>query len=113
MKALCAIAAWLLATAIVVVHMVPPAYRPVSAASHGLEHMAIFFALGLAYGVAYQNRLRVLVVALPAFCAGVEVMQIWIPGRHARLTDFLIDTLSVLAGVGTAFILASLRRASS
>jgi VanZ family protein len=113
MKALCSVAAWLLATAIVVVHIVPPAYRPVSAASHSLEHMAIFFALGLAYGVGYQHRLRVLVLALPAFCAAIEIAQIWIPGRHPRLTDFLIDTLAVLVGVGTAFILTSLRRAPS
>ena len=105
--------AWLLATAIVAVHVAPPGHRPVSAASHGLEHIAIFFALGFAYGVGYQHRLRVLVLALPAFCAAVEFAQIWVPGRHARLSDFLIDVLGVLFGIGTAFVLASLRRIPS
>ena len=113
MKTLCAVAAWLLATAIVAVHVVPPDHRPVSAASHSLEHIAIFFALGLAYGVGYHHRLRVLFWALPAFCAAVEFAQIWVPGRHARLADFLIDTLAVMAGVGTAIILARLRRVPS
>ena len=111
MKTLCAVAAWLLATAIVVVHVVPPSHRPVSAASHGLEHIAIFFALGFTYGVGYQHRLHVLVLALPVFCAAVEIAQVWVPGRHARLADFLIDVLGVLAGIGTTVILVSLRRA--
>ena len=94
------------ATAIVVLSVVPPIYRPVTAGSQSFEHFAIFCAMGLAFGLGYQHRLRTLVFVLPAFSALIELAQQWIPGRHARLSDFLVDTLAVLIGLGAAFALA-------
>ena len=106
MRNTCRLVAWLLAAAIVALSCVPPTYRPVTAASHNFEHLAIFFAMGLAFGLAYQHRLRTLVFGLPAFCAVIEVTQQWVPGRHARLSDFLIDAAAVLIGMAAAFALA-------
>jgi VanZ family protein len=99
----CRISAWTLALAIVVLSLVPPSYRPVTEASHSFEHLAIFLATGLAFGAGYPGRPFRTAVALVIFCGTVELLQQWVPGRHARLSDFLVD--GTAAGFGP--ILAS------
>jgi VanZ family protein len=44
-------------------------------------------------------------LALMAFSAAIEIIQLGIPGRHARISDFVVDALSVSIGVGLAFVL--------
>lgn len=39
-----------------------------------------------------------------AFSAAIEMVQLGIPRRHARLRDFLVDAVSASTGVGLAFI---------
>ena len=56
-----------------------------------VEHFSIFFATGLAFGVGYPQRRLFQFVALLAFAAAIELAQLLVPGRHARLSDFLID----------------------
>jgi VanZ family protein len=41
-----------------------------------------------------------------AFSGAIELIQLGIPGRHARVSDFVVDALSVSIGVGIAFMLA-------
>ncbi len=91
------LAAWLLAVAIVVLSVVPPRDRPV-VAPHILEHAGIFVALGIVFALAHSCRRRV-AAGLVVFCAVVEWAQVWAPGRHARLSDLLVDTAASLVGV--------------
>src|SRR5215471_11113199 len=90
MRRLFRVAAWFLLLAIVVLSVVPPDYRPVTPAPHGVEHLVIFFLTGLAFGLGYASRPFLQIIALAAFSAGIELVQIYIPGRHARLSDFLV-----------------------
>ena len=87
----------------VVLSLVPPSYRPVTQASHGFEHLAVFLVTGLAFGGGYPGRPFLTAVALVVFSGSVELMQQLVPGRHARLSDFLVD--GTAAGFGA--ILAS------
>jgi VanZ family protein len=87
---------------IVALHVVPATYRPVTAVSHNLEHLAIFIVLGMAFGLGYPHRSRALAFALPLFCFAIEVVQLWIPGRHARLTDLLINAAAAVLGLWIA-----------
>ena|ERR1700730_8268141 len=64
LKKICRASAWLLALAIVVLSLVPPSYRPITEASHNLEHLAIFLATGFAFGVAYPDKSFALVIEL-------------------------------------------------
>jgi VanZ family protein len=32
----------------------------------------------------------------------IEILQIWAPGRHARLEDFVVDALAACAGLAIA-----------
>jgi VanZ family protein len=105
-------AAWLLAAAIVVLSLSPPAVRPVTGAAHGLEHLLIFLATGMAFGFGYSRRAGTLMVALPIFAAAIEVAQNWIPGRHARMSDFLIDAASSCLGLAVSYAFLKLRAAA-
>jgi VanZ family protein len=84
-------AAWLLAAIIVVLSLSPPSVRPTTGAAHGLEHFLIFLATGLAFGFGCSRRAGLLTIALPSFAAAIEVAQNWVPGRHARMSAFLVD----------------------
>ena len=79
--------------AIVVLSLVPAHDRPVTALPHSLEHLTIFFAAGLAVGIGYPQHHRFQFPALLVFTAVIEMAQLVVPGRHARLTDFVVDAV--------------------
>jgi hypothetical protein len=100
------IAAWLFAAAIVLLSVVPASLRPETSVPHAFEHVLIFAATGAAFGMAYDVRLAVLVARLVGFAGAVEVIQLFVPGRHGRLSDFLTDA----AAISAAAVLASLAK---
>jgi VanZ family protein len=91
--------AWLGLLAVIVLSVVPPALRPETAAPHKLEHFAAFLVIGLAFGLGYSRRPLRVALGVVAFCALIEIAQIFVPGRHARLSDFLVDAIAATAGV--------------
>jgi VanZ family protein len=97
--------AWLLAFAIVVLSLGPPSIRPSTGAAHDLEHLLMFLATGVSFGMGYPHRVWLLAIAQVTFVAAIEVAQIWIPGRHSRMSDFLIDALASCLGVGLSRLL--------
>jgi len=92
-------AAWLLALAIVVLSLVPPTLRPETGVPHHGEHFAIFAAMGAAFALAYRIRSELLAVLLTIFTGTIEITQTLVPGRHARLSDFIVDTLAACIGL--------------
>ena len=106
MRRLFQISAWLLLLAIVVLSVVPAQDRPVTPAPHGVEHLVIFLLAGLAFGLGYVRRHLAKIFALVAFSAAIELIQLEIPSRHARFSDFLVNALSVSIGVGLAAVIA-------
>jgi VanZ family protein len=107
---LCRLAGWLLLAIITVLSVVPPGYRPVTPAPHDVEHMSIFVPAGLAFGLGYERGRLVQVIALITFSAVIEASQLVIPGRHARLSDFIVNALSISIGVGMAALIAGCAR---
>jgi VanZ family protein len=101
------IAAWLLTVAIFVLSIVPPWLRPETGAPHSLEHFAIFFATGVAFGVGYSLKQVSVMVGLLIFAGAIEFAQVFIPGRHARLSDFVIDALALCFGVAVTSVFAA------
>jgi VanZ family protein len=93
------LAAWTLLLAALVVTAVPPLLRPVSGFGHDLEHFTLFLLLGAAFGLGYRRYVYSIGLALLLFTGALEVLQIFIPGRHARVSDFVIDGLAVCIGL--------------
>ena len=100
------VTAWLLLVAIAVVSLAPPWFRPVPDIPHAVEHFVIFLATGLAFGLGYSGPYLSRLIPLTSYTAAVEIAQLWVPGRHARLSDFLIDALgaSVWLVIGLALV---------
>src|SRR3954468_17846888 len=102
-------AAWLLVVAVTFATLGPPQYRPHSPLGQDGEHALAFVLVGLAFGLAYPRR-RVLTASIAVVLIGVlEVLQFWMPGRHARWEDFVVDALAACLGLATAAVFDWLR----
>jgi VanZ family protein len=96
------IIAWLLAAAVTFATLGPARLRPHSDLGQDGEHALAFAMVGLAFGLGYPQR-RLLVAALAVVLIGVlELLQLWMPGRHARWEDFVVDALAACAGIAMA-----------
>ena len=90
--------AWLLAAAVTFATLGPPQYRPHSNFGQDGEHALAFVLIGLAFGLAYARN-RLFTVGVSVVLIGVlELLQLWMPGRHARLEDFAVDAMAACAG---------------
>jgi VanZ family protein len=71
-----------------------------------MEHFASFALAGSLYYLGYAGHLIPRLVAAILFAGGLEVLQMLVPGRHARLIDFVLDALGACTGIVFAFALA-------
>ena len=70
--------------------------------AHFLEFAALGFFLSLMVNTIYPDFLRRFSITLGAgalYAAVDEIHQIFVPGRAAEFTDFLIDSLGVSIGI--------------
>jgi VanZ like family. len=92
------IVAWLLAAAVTFATLGPPRFRPHADLGQDGEHALAFILVGLAFGLAYpRHRLPATVMAV-AGIGLLEILQLWAPGRHARLEDFVVDASTACVG---------------
>ena len=103
------IAAWSLAAAIVILSVVPPGLRPETGTPHHLEHFIVYWTTGLAFGLGYDRKHNLLALLLVVFSGSVEIMQLFVPGRHARLSDFAIDGAAACVGLFTVSLVNRMR----
>lgn len=101
--------AWSLAGAIVVLSLVPAGLRPETGLPHKLEHFLIFAITGAAFGLSYEPRRGLLTLQLMTFAAIIEIAQRFVPSRHARLSDFLIDAIAIAGGSMAAALMRQAR----
>lgn len=99
--------AWCLAIVITLLSLVPLGMRPQTGAPRNLEHIAIFAATGVAFGLGYSRRPSFVAVALVFFAGAIELAQTFVPGRHARLSDFIVDAVTMGAAAAVASIAAT------
>jgi 4-amino-4-deoxy-L-arabinose transferase-like glycosyltransferase len=99
------IIAWLLTAAVTFATLGPARLRPHSYLGQDGEHALAFVLVGLAFGLAYPRR-RMLTTGIAVILIGaLEMLQLWMPGRHARLEDFVVDALAACAGIAVAAVL--------
>ena len=100
MKRVARAAAWLLLAVIVILSVVPAQDRPVTGLPHDMEHFGIFVLTGVAFGLGYPPHFPAQAMGLVSFAGAVELAQLAVTGRHARLSDFIVNAISVLVGIG-------------
>jgi VanZ family protein len=92
----------ILIAAVVFATLGPPSYRPHSPLGQDGEHALAFVLVGLAVGLSFPQR-RLFVAAISVALIGLlEIMQLWAPGRHARLEDFVVDAATACVGLAGA-----------
>ena len=96
------ITAWLLMVAVTFVTLGPPQYRPRSPLGQDGEHALAFMLVGLAFGAAYPRHRRLTAGIAVVLIGVLELLQLWMPGRHARWEDFVVDALAAGAGIAVA-----------
>jgi VanZ family protein len=96
--------AWLLAAAVTFATLGPPLYRPHSNLGQDGEHALAFVLIGIAFGLAYPGH-RLLTAGISMVMIGVlELLQIFVPGRHARLEDFIVDAAAACDGFAVVVV---------
>jgi len=101
--------AWAGSAAVIVLTLVPPDLRPVSEAPHVVEHLVPFLLLGGAFALGYPGReLLTAAIALPCI-ALLELLQVFDPGRHARLSDFAVNAIGACAGAALVAVASRMR----
>jgi VanZ like family len=98
------IMAWMGILAIIILSVVPAADRPVTGAGQSIEHLTAFAIVGGAFAIGYRLSLMRLMFLAVFFCAGIELLQVPLPTRHARVSDFLIDTAGACLAIVCVFV---------
>jgi hypothetical protein len=83
--------AWVRILAIVILSVVPANERPTPGAAPGFAHLTAFGLVADVFAIGYRlSLMRLLLMAL-LFCGGIELLQVPLPTRHPRLSDFIVD----------------------
>ena len=85
------ILAWIGILAIVVLSVASAAERPVTAFGPQFEHVTAFALVAGAFAIGYDLSLARLMLLAFLFCGGIELLQVPLSTRHARVSDFVID----------------------
>jgi VanZ family protein len=95
-------AAWICLLSLVVLTVIPGDERPVSGFQHDWEHFIAFCPAGFLLGLGYANRFRWLYPVAIAFTLALELSQIPLTDRHARVDDFIVDAVAACLGLAVA-----------
>ncbi len=110
------LAAYALAAAVSYATLGPADLRPHSNLGQNGEHAFAFVLLGLAFALSYPRHRLPAAGLTVVFCGALELLQLFVPGRHARLEDFLVDALATLGGFAILsiidFAMTAMRRSS-
>lgn len=108
----CTIAGWLALAFIAYATLSPIDARPVLAGPQ-LEHFAAFALVGLAFAVAYPNRVVFVVIIVVGAALGLEALQLLTPDRHGRVIDALVKALGGVFGISAGQLALFLLRLKS
>lgn len=89
---------------IVVLTVVPASDRPETGVEHKFGHLLAFGLVGLVFSLTYSWRPMVLITSAIVFALLLELAQIPLSTRHARIEDFLADAFGASIGITLAYL---------
>jgi hypothetical protein len=92
--------AWVGIVAIIILSVVPAVDRPLTGAGQQFEHITAFAPVAGMFAVGYRLSLALLLFLAFIFCAGIELLQVPLPTRHARVSDFIVDFVASSIAIG-------------
>ena len=103
------ILAWSLLVAVAFATLSPIGLRPNSGLSPGVERVAAFLAIGLAFALAYPRHIWLVVAIVGGAAVGFELLQLTVPSRHGRWIDLGAKLAGGGIGIGVGWVLSRLR----
>ena len=97
-------ASWVIILGLVIVTVIPGDERPITGLQHDIEHFVAFGLAGLTFGFAYFQSVRVNLLSAFVFTLVLELSQIPLATRHARLRDFMVDAAAACLGIVIAHL---------
>ena len=103
------LAAWTMLAATAILCLLPGDDMVRTGMNGRIEHFGFYTGVGAIVAAAYLHRLAPALIAgaLIAYAGVLEIGQIWVPGRHSSIWDWLASSGGILLGV---FLAASLVR---
>lgn len=98
------IVAWALLLIIAFSTLVPIGLRPETGAPPNVERAAAYALFGLVFALAYPRRLWLAIGVIVVSAVGLELLQLVIESRHARLMDAVVK----LAGGGLGLAIGTI-----
>jgi len=101
---------WAAVAAIAILSLVPGDLRPHLLSVSQLEHFAAYLVAGAVLILGYSGVRPAVTTAsaLPIYAAILELIQLWVPGRSARLIDVVAGSLGAWAGVALILVVHSI-----
>jgi hypothetical protein len=108
----CRLFSWAAISAIAILSLVPGELRPQTGASHYFEHFIAYSLAATALTLVYRDRIGPigLLLGIVLYAGTLETVQLWVPGRAARLSDFGLSSLGGLAGISLALLAQRMAR---
>jgi VanZ family protein len=101
------------AIAVATLSLMPRATEPPVSIGDKAEHLLAYVGLGLLGAATARSRAGVLstILGLVAFGAGLELLQVFSPGRSPELADALVNLAGAILGSSAITMLRRLRAA--
>ena len=87
--------------AIIVLSLVPGIDRPHTGLPGVAEHFIAYYSTALAFGLGFRSTASRIVIALSLtlLAGSMEVLQLWVPGRHSAIIDAVVSSLGGFLGI--------------
>jgi VanZ family protein len=87
--------------AIIALSLVPGVYRPHTGLPGKAEHFIAYCSTGTVFALGFRSRGSRVVIALGlTLLAGLmEILQMWVPGRHPAIADAVVSSMGGLLGI--------------
>lgn len=93
------VVAWGAVVAVGVLTLVPIEWRPHTGAPGHLEQAAAYAVAATLFSLAYPRRSLIVIIALfLIYAAGLELAQLYVPSRHAYVSDWTAKSFGALVG---------------
>ena len=102
-KRAAAICAWLILAVIVFSTLSPIGMRPHLGAAH-VERFAAFALLGFLFAIVHPGRIVMVLLCVVAAVAGLELLQMLVASRHARVADIAVKAAGGVGGIASAWL---------
>ena len=93
--------------AIIALSLVPGTYRPHTGLPGVAEHFIAYYSTAFAFVLGFRSTASRVVIALglTLLAGSMEVLQLWVPGRHSAIIDAVFSSLGGLLGIALGGLL--------